>query len=215
MKTNRIGLIVFWVFTAYMVGMGFVASWWVVPTYRNLSPAQISETIWAGDSLFFMIWALSVPVGSILACVGLLIYARSKGSRIWLFGIGLTLLLILIGFFPIPGYYPPIFGIGGGLILTLFLLTIWFWARRRTLLEGTAGTAADFQLAGYVFFLVAAWYLCGLFGPPAYLLNPEKVKEFGSLQGAQVQAVQIIIYLIFGWMFTLLSQYKVRQSALK
>ena len=84
------------------------------------------------NSLFFMIWALSVPVGSILACVGLLIYARSKGSRIWLFGIGLTLLLILIGFLPIPGYYPPIFGIGGGLILTLFLITIWFWAKRRT-----------------------------------------------------------------------------------
>jgi len=31
-------------------------------------------------------------------------YAQAKGSRIWLFGIG------------------------GGLILTLFLITIWFWA---------------------------------------------------------------------------------------
>ncbi|MFC1872508.1 hypothetical protein ACFLYV_02165 [Chloroflexota bacterium] len=211
MKTNKFGLIVFWVFTAYMVGMGFLASWWVVPTYRNLSLAQISETIWAGDSLFFMIWALSVPVGSILACVGLLIYARSKGSRIWIFSIGLTLLLILTGLLPIPRYYPPIYGIGGGLILTLFLVTLWFWTRRRLILEGTAKTSADYQLASYVFFLVAAWYLCGLFGPPAYLLNPEKVQEFGSLQSAQIQAVQIIIYFVFGWLFTLISQYKLRQ----
>jgi hypothetical protein len=212
MKTNRIGLMVFWVFTVYMVGMGFVASWWMVPTYRNLSPAQISETIWAGDSLFFLIWSLSIPVGAILAGVGLLIYARSKGSRIWLFGVGVTVLLVLIGILPIPGYYPPIFGVGGGLILTLFLITLWFWAKKRSLLEGSARTAADFQLVGYVFFLVAAWYLCGLLGPPAYLLNPEKVQEFGSLQGAQSQAVKIFIFLIFGWLFTFLSQYKAKQA---
>jgi hypothetical protein len=97
------------------------------------------------------------------------------------------------------------------LILTLFLVTLWFWTRRRLILEGTTKTAADYQLASYVFFLVAAWYLCGLFGPPAYLLNPEKVQEFGSLQSAQIQAVQIIVYFVFGWLFTLISQYKARQ----
>ena len=153
MKAKIIGLIIFWLFTVYMVGMGFIASWWVVPTYRNLSPAQISETIWAGDSLFFLIWSLSVPVGSVLAGVGLLIYARSKGSRIWLFGIGVTLLLVLTGFLPIPRYYPPVFGIGGGLILALFLITLWFWAKKRPLLEGSAKTAADFQLVSYIFSL--------------------------------------------------------------
>jgi len=215
MKAKIIGLIIFWLSIAYMVGLGFGASWWMVPTYRNLSPTQISETIWAGDSLFFLIWSLSIPVGSILAGVGLLIYARAKGSHIWLFGVGVTLLLVLIGFLPIPGYYPPVFGIGGGLILALFLITLWFWAKKRPSLEGSARAAADFQLVGYVFFLVAAWYLCGLFGPPAYLLNSEKVQEFGSLQGAQSQAVQIIIYLIFGWLFTFLSQYKARQAVLK
>ncbi|MFC1988900.1 hypothetical protein ACFLVJ_03620 [Chloroflexota bacterium] len=188
--------------------MGFVASWWVVPTYRNLAPAQIGETIWAGDSLLFLIWALSTPLGAILACVGLLIYTRSKGSHIWLFGVGVTLLLVIIGFLPIPGYSPPIFGIGGGLAMTLFLITIWFWTKRRQLLEGSARTAADLQLVGFVFFLVGMWYLCGLLGPPAYLLNPDKVQQFGSLQGAQASAVQIFIYFVLGWLFTFLSQYK-------
>ena len=214
MKTNKVGLIVFWIFVAYMAGMGFVASWWVVPTYRNLVPAQISETIWAGNSLLFLIWSLSTPLGAVLAGVGLLIYARSKGSHIWLFGVGVTLLLVVIGFLPISGYYPPVFGIGGGLIMALFLITLWFWTKRRPLLEGSARTAADFQLVGYVFFLVAMWYLCGLLGPPAYLLNTEKVQQFGSLQGAQSQAVKILAYLIFGWLFTFLSQYKTRQAKL-
>ena len=63
MKTNRTGLIVFWIFVLYMVGMGFVASWWVVPTYRNLAPAQISETIWVGNTLVRLLWGFSTPVG--------------------------------------------------------------------------------------------------------------------------------------------------------
>jgi hypothetical protein len=211
MKANRTGLIVFWIFVLYMVGMGFVASWWVVPTYRNLAPTQISETIWAGNSLLFLVWSLSTPLGAVLACVGLLIYARSKRSHIWLFGVGVTLLLVVIGFLPIPGYYPPVFGIGGGLVMTLFLITLWFWIKRRPLLEGSARTAADFQLVGYVFFLVGMWYLCGLLGPPAYLLNTDKVQEFGSLQGAQASAVKIFIYFILGWLFTFLGQYKARK----
>ncbi|MFC1912847.1 hypothetical protein ACFLX7_01450 [Chloroflexota bacterium] len=215
MKTNRVGLIVFWIFVLYMVGMGFVASWWVVPTYRNLAPDQIGGTIWAGDSLLFLIWALSTPLGAVLACVGLLIYVRAKNSLIWLFGAGVTLLLVIIGFLPIPGYYPPVFGIGGGLVMALFLITLWFWAKRRPLLEGSARTAANFQLVGYVFFLVGMWYLCGLLGPPAYLLNTDKVQQFGSLQGAQVSAVQIFIYFILGWLFTFLSQHKARKLTLK
>jgi hypothetical protein len=212
MKTNRIGLIVFWIFVLYMVGMNCVASWWVVPMFRNLTPAQINETIWLGNSLVRRLWSFATPVGSVLACVGLLIYTRSKGTHIWLFGVGLTLLLPGIGFLPISGYYPPVFGIGGVLVMALFLITIWFWAKRRPLLEGSAGTAADFQLAGYVLFLVAMWFLCGMLGPPNYLLNTDKVQQFGSLQNAQAEAVKILIYFILGWLFLFLSHYKLRNQ---
>ena len=208
MKTNRIGLIVFWIFVVYMVGMSCVASWWVVPIFRNLAPDQVSETIWLGNSLVRRLWSFSVPVGSVLACVGLLIYTRSKVTHIWLFGVGVTPLLVGVGFMPISGHYSPVFGIGGVLAIVLFLITLLFWAKRRPLLEGSAGTAADFQLAGYVFFLVAMWYLCGLLGPPVYLLNPDKVQQFGSLQYGQAEAVKILIYFIFGWLFLFLSHYK-------
>ena len=208
MKTNRIGLIVFWVSVLYMVGMNGVASWWMVPMFRNLAPDQISETIWLGNSLVRRLWSFATPVGAVLACVGLLIYTRAKGIHIWLFGVGLTLLLPGIGFLPISGYYPPVFGIGGVLVMALFLITLWFWAKRRPLLEGSARTAADFQLAGYVFFLVAMWFLCGLLGPPNYLLNTDKVQQFGSLQNAQAEAVKILIYFVLGWLFLFLSHYK-------
>jgi hypothetical protein len=45
-----------------------------------------------------------------------------------------------------------------------FLGLLWYWAKKCTILEGGAKTATNFQLVGYVFFLIAMWYLCGEFG---------------------------------------------------
>lgn len=208
MDTNRTGLTVFWVFVLYMVVMSFVVSWWVVPTYRDLTPAQIQETVLVGNTFVRLLWGFSIPVGSVLACVGLLIYTRTRGIHIWLFGVGITILLSGIGFLPISGYFPAVFGIGGGLILTLFLLTLWFWTKKHSSLEGPAKTASILQLAGYVFFLVAMWYICGLLGPPVYLLNTDKVAEFGSLPKGHAEAVKVLIYFILGWLFLFFSHYK-------
>jgi hypothetical protein len=79
-------------------------------------------------------------------------------------------------------------------------------------LEGTIATAADFRLVSYLFFLAGMWYLCGVLGPPNYLLNTEKVQQFGSLQSAQGLSMQVLLYLVLGWLFTFLSQYKARRG---
>ena len=50
MKTRRVGLIIFWIGAAYIIGMGFVASFWVRAAYRYLSLEQIREPIWAFTS---------------------------------------------------------------------------------------------------------------------------------------------------------------------
>jgi hypothetical protein len=208
----KTGLTIFGILTVIMVGLGYVGSWWMVPTYRALSPEQIRETIWTPDGALFLFWSLAIPVGAVIASIGLLLYARARGSRVWLFGVGVVLLFLLVALLPMPGYYPPFFGISGGLILAFFLLTLWFWAKRRAQLEGSAATSADFRLVGYLFFLAGMWYLCGVLGPPNYLLDTEKVQQFDSLQSAQTLAMQIFVYFVLGWLFTLLSQYKARQA---
>ena len=208
----KVGLTIFGILIVIMVGLGYAGSWWMVPTYRTLSPEQIGETIWASGGALFLLWSIAIPVGAVIASIGLLLYARARGSRIWLFGVGVVLLFLLVAFLPMPGYYPPFFGISGGLILAFFLLTLWLWAKRRTQLDGAAATAEDFRLVGYLFFLAGMWYLCGVLGPPNYLLNTEKVQQFGSLMGAQSLAMQVFLYLVLGWLFTFLSQYKARQA---
>lgn len=73
------------------------------------------------DGALFRIRVFSIHLGSILAGVGMLLYVQAKGSRIWLFGIGLFLTLLLINILPTPAHFPPLFGVGGGLILAFFL----------------------------------------------------------------------------------------------
>jgi len=204
MKTSRTGLIVFWIGAVYMVGMAIVAGWgWIDPALRNLSPAQYGETIWRFDGALFLFWALSVPLGSILAGVGILLYVRAKGARIWLFGIGIFLILVIVERLLPSGHSPPVFGVGGGLILVFFLAILWLWARKRITLEGVAGTAADLQLTGYVFFLITAWFLCKDLGTP----------YMKALEGEPLESpVSVIAYLVLGWLFLVLSHQKAAQA---
>lgn len=79
-QTKKIGLIIFWIGVLYMIGMSFIASWSASPTLRALSFHQVNETIWAITSPLFWMWAISVPLGSILAGIGILLYTRSNGK---------------------------------------------------------------------------------------------------------------------------------------
>jgi len=205
MKTKNTGLIIFCIGAVYMVGIAFIVGWgWIRPALRDLSFAQYSETIWAFDGALFLLWAFSVPLGSILTGVGILLYVGAKVARIWLFGIGVFLILIIVERLLPSGHFPPLFGVGGGLILALFLAILWFWAKKRTILEGPAKMAADFQLTSYVFFLITAWFLCKDLGTP----------HMKALEGFQLESpISIIVYFVLGWLFLFLSHYKSAKTA--
>ena len=188
-----------------MVGMGLLAGWLgVEPALRYLSPAQYDETIWRFDGVLFWLWALSIPLGSILAGVGVLLYVGVRGVSIWLFGVGVFLVLIIVETLLPSKHFPPLFGVGGGLILAFFLGIHWFWARKRKLLEGAAKTAAEFQLTGYTFFLIASWFLCKAHGTP----------YMKALEGQPLESpISVMVYLALGWLFLFLSHYRLAQSA--
>ncbi len=203
MKAQKAGLIIFWIGTVYMVVMGFAASWWIQPALRNLSLAQYSETIWSWDGALFWIWAFAIPLGSILVGIGILLYVRAKSSLIWLFGIGILLILGIAEQLLPSTHFPPLFGVGGGLILGFFLAILWFWAKKYKVLEGAAKTAAYFQLVGYAFLLIAMWFLCGTLGAPFLKV----------LEGEPPSSpISIIVYLVLGWLFLFLSHYKSRKQ---
>ena len=62
-------------------------------------------------------------------------------------------------------------------------------------------------MAGYVFFLVASWYLCGLLGAPSFALRPELMQRDGTLAGAISLGSTVSISLVMGWLLTFLAHH--------
>ncbi len=109
-----------------------------------------------------ILWGIGgVPLGALLAAIGLLLYAGAKGWTIVKYGTGIFLGIIISLAFGSLGHIPLLFGIGGTLILLFFFGILWLWSRERMALKDASTIAVDLRLAGYVFILVAAWFICG------------------------------------------------------
>lgn len=64
-----------------------------------------------------------------------------------------------------------LYGIGGGIIIICFLISVWSWAKKRSTIEVGHRLTADLRIISYLFFLIAAWGLCGLLGSPLFGLR--------------------------------------------
>jgi hypothetical protein len=69
-------------------------------------------------------------------------------------------------------------------------------------LEGTDTAAADLKLTGYVFMVIAAWFICGIASQPFL-----KALEDES----PPTPMHVIILLVMGWFFLFLGHYKSRK----
>ena len=102
---------------------------------------------------------------------------------------------------------PAIFGIGGGLITLFFIGSVWNWAKTRPSLTGVARTGSDLGMVGYIFFVVAAWDLCGIFGMGNYVLRPELADKFSVPLSSTINSASgVNILLALGWAFTFFGQ---------
>jgi len=100
-------------------------------------------------------------------------------------------------------YAPPLFGIGGGVILIMFPVIVWQWMRTYDTLTNQEKLAAAFQLLGYLFFFAASWFLCGEFAPL-------RLKAFAERKPPS--PIEIMVYLLLGWLFIVLSHYTSRKA---
>src|SRR4030042_4532211 len=97
MKSNtstsqKIGWVVCPVGGVYMLGLGWVYSWWVVPAANQFGSDALS-------GLLGFIWGLSVPLGVFIVAIGAALVARVERRVFWL----LILLLVLFTAWGITG----------------------------------------------------------------------------------------------------------------
>lgn len=211
MKTNastsqKIGSAIFTIGALYMFGLGWLYSWWVVPAAN-----QVGRDAFSG--LLGFIWPLSVPVGAFIVAIGAALTARAERHVFWL----LVLLLVLSIAWGMAGtsqqMIPALFGVGGGLITLFFLGSTWQWARTRPTLAGAAKTGSDLRMVGFIFFVAAAWNLCGIFGIGNYVLRPELAGKFSVPIGSTIDtASTVMVLLVLGWGFTFIGQLVSRRA---
>ncbi len=203
MTKQKVGLGLFWIAVFWAFLWGVLGSVFMNSAFNNLTMDEVNQTMWATTGTWFFLWAFGVPLAAIVAAVGLLLYSGAKGSTVLKYGIGIFLAVFAGMAAGSLGHIPLLFGIGGTLILLFFMGILWLWVKERMALKETPTTAADLKMAGYVFMLIAAWFICGIAGQPF-------LKVFEG--EAPSTPIHVMIFLLLGWFFLFLSHYKSRKQ---
>lgn len=204
MTKQKVGLILFWIAVVWVISWGVIGSIFVGTADRNLTMDELNLTMWAVTGPWYLIWAIfGVPVGALVAFIGMLLHSGAKGSTVLKYGIGSFLALAFSMSIGLIGHIPPVFGLGGTLILLCFFGILWFWTKERMALKETSDAGANLKLAGYVFFLMAAWFTCGIASLPF-------LKAFEG--EAPTTPLHIMVLFVVGWVFLFLGFYKARKQ---
>ena len=203
MTKQKIGLVLFWIGAIWAILWGVIGGFSASPVMKSLTMAELNQTIWATNGPLFNLYGLGPILGALVAGIGLLLYSGAKRSTAWKFGIGIVLAFVIATWMQFMRPFPPLFGIGGTLILLFFTGVLWLWAKERMALKGSPTAATDFKLVGYVFMLMAVWSTCGLGSQP----------YFKAWEGqTPYNPINIMIFLVLGWLFLFLSHYKSRKQ---
>ena len=198
MSKQKFGMVLFWIGVLWAILGGVIGGISASSIMNSLTMAELNQTIWAIDGPVFLLYSLSPILGALVAGIGVLLHSGAKGSTVWIFGIGIVLAVVIAVIITEMGYFPPLFGIGGALILLSFFGILWLWAKERMALKGSSTAAVDLKLFGYVFMLIAAWFTCGIGSQPF-------LKSFDA-EGPG-NPMTVMIFLVLGWLFLFLSHF--------
>lgn len=87
MKKQKLAFVLFWIGLLFAVTFAGIIGRSLYHNLRTLTYKELDATIWAIGDPLFMLWAFSVPLGSVLAGIGAFAYAKIKPAFSWLTGI--------------------------------------------------------------------------------------------------------------------------------
>ncbi|WP_420630277.1 hypothetical protein [Candidatus Leptofilum sp.] len=198
---QKLAVSLFWIGLLLAVAFAGIAGWNLTHNLRTLSAAEIETTIWNIGGPLFSLWAFSVTLGSLLAIIGAFLYVKTRPSFAWITSIGVLAVVIAMTMVWSAEYYPPLFGVGGILILGFFFAIVWLWMKRYAKLDIQGKIAGSYTLVGYLFWMNASWFLCG---------ETSKLHLKAFAGSAPPSPIEIMVFLVLGWFFVLVGEYKLR-----
>ena len=104
------------------------------------------------------------------------------------------------------------FGTFGTAGAVLFTLVVWYWMKIQSSAEGPLRSAAKWNMVGLMFLFIAAYFACGIGGPPGSLLSHDLSTH--DLETAYDSAMLSIFLSVPGWACMLMGMRKMMQGAL-
>jgi hypothetical protein len=199
MKRQRIALVLFWIGLLVAVAFAAIGTRSLMHNLRTLTTEENNATIWAEGGPLMILWGFSVALGSVLAGIGAFLYVETRPAFSWLTAIGVLGAVIVMVMVWSRVYNSTLFGIGGIIILASFFAIVWIWMRKYAALDIQEKIAGSFKLIGYLFWINASWFLCG-----------ETARmHLKAFEGRPPPSpMEIIVFLILGWLFVLIGDYK-------
>jgi len=198
MKRQNVAWVLFWIGLVIAAAFASIGTWSLTHNLRTLTADELDATMWAVGDPLFMLWALSVTLGSLLAGIGAFVYVKTKPAFPWLTGIGVLAAVILMVMIWSKVYNTTLFGIAGIIILIAFFGIVWVWMKKYAGLGIQEKIAGSFKLVGYIFWINASWFLCGE-------TSKMHLKAFEGQ--SPPSPIEIIVFLALGWLFVLIGDY--------
>jgi hypothetical protein len=199
MNKQKIALSLFWFGLLFAVAFAGIIGRSLYENLRTLTMQELDTTIWAMGGPIFILWAMSISLGSILAAIGAFLYVKTRPIFSWLTTIGVLGAVYLMVMVWSSVYNSTMFGIGGIIILVFFFSIVWIWMKKYAGLGMQEKIAGSYKLIGYLFWINASWFLCG-----ETALMHLKVFEGSSAPSP----IEIMVFLVLGWLFMLIGDYK-------
>ena len=116
---TKVGLVLFWIAVVWTFSWAILGSIHQDEFYvQVLTFEELEKTVWAPDGPLKTVWSFALPFGALLAGIGLFLYSGVKISTAWKFGIGIFLGIFISRLIGSLGHFPPLYAIGGTLILS-------------------------------------------------------------------------------------------------
>lgn len=193
------GQVLFWAGVLVAVAFSAVIGQGLYSNLRTLTGEELDATIWAFDEPIFLLWALSITVGSILSGIGAFVFVGTRPVFSWLLGLGVSGSVVATVIVWSRFYSSTFFGVGGIVILLSFCAIVWIWMKRYAGLRMREKVAGSYKLIGYVFWINASWFLCGETGK----------LHLKAFEGSPAPTpTEIMVLLVLGWLFVTLGDYR-------
>jgi hypothetical protein len=102
------------------------------------------------------------------------------------------------------------FGAFGTIGALLYTLVVWYWMKVHSKAAGWLRSAAKWNMLGLMFLFVAAYFACGIGGPPGSMLSSDQLTH--DIEAAYDSALLAIFFSVPGWACVLVGTRKLLQG---